>query len=62
MQIQGPACRLKISRVEAGSILNLLAGNKSRFKCGSEIRRRTTFWGLRKVAPPSPANSRDPIE
>ena len=43
--------------MEPGSILNLLAGNKSRFKCGSEIRRRTTFWGLRKVAPPSPANA-----
>ena len=54
---QGPACRLKLSRVEPGSILNLFAGNKSRFKCGSEIRRRSTFWGLRKVAPPSPANS-----
>ena len=23
-----------------------------RFKCGSEIKKRSTFWGLRKVAPP----------
>lgn len=24
----------------------------SRFKCGSESKKRSTYWGLRKVAPP----------
>lgn len=54
--LQGPACLLKSSRVELGYINQLLLGNKSRFKCGSEINKRSDFWSLRKVTPPAVPN------
>ena len=51
--LQGPNSILKPSRLEPTYLNEILSGNKSRFKCGSEIKKRSTFWGLRKVAPPT---------
>lgn len=51
---------LKSSRIEPHYIGALLVANKSRFKCGSEIKKRSTFWGLRKVVPPLAPNN-EPI-
>ncbi len=51
--LQGPNSSLKSTRLELDFITELLSKNKTRFKCGSEIKKRSTFWGLRKVAPPS---------
>ena len=50
--LQGPAENLKPRKIEPDFLSRLLTSNKSRFKCGSEIKKRSTFWGLRKVAPP----------
>ncbi|XP_063235792.1 uncharacterized protein LOC134538401 isoform X2 [Bacillus rossius redtenbacheri] len=37
------------------NILAVLTNNKNRFKCGREIKKRTTIWGLRmRVPPPAP--------
>lgn len=33
-------------------ILEALSTNRNRFKCGKEIKKRTTIWGLRIRAPP----------
>lgn len=35
-------------------ILAALCNNENRFKCGREIKKRTTIWGLRKRTPPPP--------
>eukprot|EP00095_Tigriopus_kingsejongensis_P010712 maker-scaffold179_size282488-snap-gene-1.22 protein:Tk10712 transcript:maker-scaffold179_size282488-snap-gene-1.22-mRNA-1 annotation:"metal-response element-binding transcription factor 2" len=51
--LQGPGAILKPNRIEHSFLHNVLKGNKTRFKCGSEIKKRSTFWGLRKVLPPS---------
>ena len=46
----------KASKVEPEYIAQLLASNKSRFKCGSETGKKSNFWGLRKMcAPPIPS-------
>ena len=34
------------------SILSVLSNNRNRFKCGREIKKRTTIWGLRVRNPP----------
>ncbi len=54
--LQGPGTLLKAARIEAEFMNRLLCGNKTRFKCGSEIKKRSTFWGLRKVSPPAVPN------
>ncbi|XP_070150534.1 metal-response element-binding transcription factor 2 [Polyergus mexicanus] len=37
------------------SILSILTNNRTRFKCGREIKKRTTIWGLRvRLPPPCP--------
>ncbi|KAG8034512.1 hypothetical protein G9C98_007588 [Cotesia typhae] len=37
------------------AILSILANNRTRFKCGREIKKRTTIWGLRvRLPPPCP--------
>ncbi|XP_066245348.1 polycomb protein Pcl [Euwallacea similis] len=37
------------------NILSVLTNNKNRFKCGREIKKRTTIWGLRvRLPPPAP--------
>ncbi|XP_015108629.1 metal-response element-binding transcription factor 2 isoform X1 [Diachasma alloeum] len=37
------------------SILQILCNNRNRFKCGREIKKRTTIWGLRvRLPPPCP--------
>ncbi|XP_046984913.1 metal-response element-binding transcription factor 2 [Schistocerca americana] len=37
------------------NILSVLTNNRNRFKCGREIKKRTTIWGLRvRVPPPAP--------
>ncbi|KYN30522.1 Metal-response element-binding transcription factor 2 [Trachymyrmex septentrionalis] len=41
--------------VRRQSILTALTTNRNRFKCGKEIKKRTTIWGLRvRLPPPSP--------
>ncbi|KDR09113.1 PHD finger protein 19 isoform X2 [Zootermopsis nevadensis] len=35
------------------NILSVLKSNRSRFKCGKEIKKRTTIWGLRARVPPN---------
>ncbi|XP_069676859.1 metal-response element-binding transcription factor 2 isoform X2 [Periplaneta americana] len=34
------------------NILSVLTNNRNRFKCGREIKKRTTIWGLRVRVPP----------
>ncbi|EFN76679.1 metal-response element-binding transcription factor 2 isoform X1 [Harpegnathos saltator] len=42
-------------QVRRESILAILTNNRSRFKCGREIKKRTTIWGLRvRLPPPCP--------
>lgn len=37
------------------NILSILTNNRNRFKCGREIKKRTTIWGLRvRLPPPAP--------
>ncbi|KAK8721397.1 hypothetical protein OTU49_012695, partial [Cherax quadricarinatus] len=37
-------------------VLRVLEGNRPRFKCGREIKKKTSIWGLRvRVPPPVPA-------
>ncbi|CAH0552949.1 unnamed protein product [Brassicogethes aeneus] len=37
------------------NILSVLTNNRNRFKCGREIKKRTTIWGLRvRLPPPKP--------
>lgn len=52
--LQGPSNLLKSSRLDLQYLNSILESNKSRFKSGSEIKKRSTFWGLRNVAPPLP--------
>lgn len=54
--LQGPGLWLKPGRIEHSFLHNVLKSHKTRFKCGSEIKKRSTFWGLRKVLPPSVPN------
>ncbi|XP_023248294.1 uncharacterized protein LOC106645650 [Copidosoma floridanum] len=50
-----PRIRDVSERIRKESILAVLATNRSRFKCGREIKKRTTIWGLRqRLPPPSP--------
>ncbi|XP_076356753.1 metal-response element-binding transcription factor 2-like [Tachypleus tridentatus] len=54
-QLQGePATVPEDKRREI--ILSALHNNRSRFKCGKEIKKKTTLWGLRvHVPPPAPS-------
>ncbi|XP_057665252.1 PHD finger protein 19 [Diorhabda carinulata] len=37
------------------NIMSVLTNNRNRFKCGREIKKRTTIWGLRvRLPPPAP--------
>lgn len=39
-------------------VLSALTNNRNRFKCGREIKKRTTIWGLRvRLPPPAPCVS-----
>ncbi|XP_020293472.1 metal-response element-binding transcription factor 2 [Pseudomyrmex gracilis] len=43
------------AQVRRESILAILTNNRNRFKCGREIKKRTTIWGLRvRLPPPCP--------
>ncbi|XP_008545132.1 PHD finger protein 19 [Microplitis demolitor] len=43
------------AQVRRESILSILTNNRNRFKCGREIKKRTTIWGLRvRLPPPCP--------
>lgn len=43
------------AQVRKESILAILTNNRNRFKCGREIKKRTTIWGLRvRLPPPCP--------
>lgn len=53
--IPGPANLLKLSQLDPQYLYTILSSNKSRFKSGSEFK-RSTFWGLRTMAPPLPAS------
>ncbi|XP_033226981.1 uncharacterized protein LOC117179371 isoform X2 [Belonocnema kinseyi] len=50
-----PRIRDVSSQVRRESILAILTNNRNRFKCGREIKKRTTIWGLRvRLPPPCP--------
>ena len=51
--LQGPGCLLKISRLDPEFIGSLLSSRTSRFRCGSESKKRSNYWGLCQVAPPT---------
>lgn len=43
------------AQIRRESILGILTNNRNRFKCGREIKKRTTIWGLRvRLPPPCP--------
>lgn len=43
------------AQVRRVTILAMLTNNRNRFKCGREIKKRTTIWGLRvRLPPPCP--------
>ncbi|KAK0180078.1 hypothetical protein PV327_005757 [Microctonus hyperodae] len=43
------------AQVRRETILSILTNNRNRFKCGREIKKRTTIWGLRvRLPPPCP--------
>nr|CAH7722633.1 unnamed protein product [Callosobruchus chinensis] len=43
------------------NILSVLTNNRNRFKCGREIKKRTTIWGLRvRLPPPAPCATLPP--
>ncbi|KAK9707915.1 Polycomb-like MTF2 factor 2 [Popillia japonica] len=44
------------------NILSVLTNNRNRFKCGREIKKRTTIWGLRiRLPPPAPCVTLPPV-
>ncbi|KAJ8672774.1 hypothetical protein QAD02_004034 [Eretmocerus hayati] len=50
-----PKVRDVTAQVRKESILAILTNNRNRFKCGREIKKRTTIWGLRvRLPPPCP--------
>ncbi|OXU21540.1 hypothetical protein TSAR_004090 [Trichomalopsis sarcophagae] len=50
-----PRIRDVTTQVRRESILAILTNNRNRFKCGREIKKRTTIWGLRvRLPPPCP--------
>ncbi|XP_058809013.1 PHD finger protein 19 isoform X2 [Phymastichus coffea] len=50
-----PRIRDVTAQVRKESILAILTNNRNRFKCGREIKKRTTIWGLRvRLPPPCP--------
>ena len=48
----GPNAIISKSKASPSYIQSVLKANKNLFKCGSEIKKKSTFWGLRKVVPP----------
>ena len=55
--LQGPGCLLKLNRLDPEFITSLLSSHSSRFRCGSESKKRSNYWGLCQVAPPSVSSS-----
>ncbi|XP_014224593.1 polycomb protein Pcl isoform X3 [Trichogramma pretiosum] len=55
-ELQLPASiRNETPQVRRDSILSILLNHRNRFKCGREIKKRTTIWGLRlRLPPPCP--------
>ncbi|XP_071879082.1 polycomb protein Pcl isoform X2 [Bombus fervidus] len=50
-----PRIRDVSAQIRRESILAILTNNRNRFKCGREIKKRTTIWGLRvRLPPPCP--------
>ncbi|XP_066596004.1 polycomb protein Pcl isoform X2 [Prorops nasuta] len=50
-----PRIRDVSTQIRRESILAILTNNRNRFKCGREIKKRTTIWGLRvRLPPPCP--------
>ncbi|XP_043276168.1 PHD finger protein 19 [Venturia canescens] len=50
-----PRVRDVTPTIRRESILAILTNNRNRFKCGREIKKRTTIWGLRvRLPPPCP--------
>ncbi|XP_017875284.1 polycomb protein Pcl isoform X2 [Ceratina calcarata] len=50
-----PRIRDVSAQTRRESILAILTNNRNRFKCGREIKKRTTIWGLRvRLPPPCP--------
>ncbi|XP_044756485.1 PHD finger protein 19 isoform X2 [Coccinella septempunctata] len=54
--LQLPATIFVVTKDERrGHILSVLRNNRTRFKCGREIKKKTTIWGLRvRLPPPAP--------
>nr|XP_008200329.1 PREDICTED: PHD finger protein 19 [Tribolium castaneum] len=54
--LQLPPKIVSVSKSERrDNILSVLTNNRNRFKCGREIKKRTTIWGLRvRLPPPAP--------
>lgn len=54
--LQLPPKIFNVSKTERReNILSVLTNNRNRFKCGREIKKRTTIWGLRvRLPPPAP--------
>ncbi|XP_022906508.1 polycomb protein Pcl [Onthophagus taurus] len=54
--LQLPPKIFNVSKCERReNILSVLTNNRNRFKCGREIKKRTTIWGLRiRLPPPAP--------
>nr|BAW19575.1 metal response element binding transcription factor 2 [Gnatocerus cornutus] len=54
--LQLPPKIASVSKTERrDNILSILTNNRNRFKCGREIKKRTTIWGLRvRLPPPAP--------
>ncbi|CAH1119083.1 unnamed protein product [Phaedon cochleariae] len=54
--LQLPPKITNVSKLERReNIMSVLTNNRNRFKCGREIKKRTTIWGLRvRLPPPAP--------
>ncbi|XP_060526207.1 polycomb protein Pcl isoform X2 [Cylas formicarius] len=51
--LQLPPKMANVTKAERrDNILSVLTNNRNRFKCGREIKKRTTIWGLRVRLPP----------
>ena len=59
--LQGPGCLLKVNRLDPDFITSLLSSHHSRFRCGSESKKKSNYWGLCQVAPPSVSSASNSI-
>ena len=48
----GSNAHVRLSMIQPEHIVKILSNNKSRFKCGSETGKQSSFWGLRRMVAP----------